>query len=446
MIKNYFAALFCLVSTALLAQPKLNAPYTRFGIGNIAPNYLAVQSGQGGLTTAFSDPYHLNLANPASFAYLRTTTLETGLFAQNSQFQSSTSNLNVWSGNLAYFALGFTLRSPINEALDRKRSPWRHGMGFSLTPYSLVGYDTESIDTLADVGIVKSRFEGSGGTYRLAWHGASRYKNTSFGATLGWLFGSSRYENTTSFADSLPTFENNFYDRYSVGGLVWKVGAQHDFVLKRLENDKEVPTKWITIGATAESKRRLNATSDVVRLRSRGKSVTSGQYLEPDTILLLTGVEKSVTLPGSFSLGIEYVSVDKFKIGAQATLENWSDYDNEVRPEAKDFNNTLAVAAGVEFIPDYASYNRYMKRVRYRFGGYYRQDPRIVANQDLTDLGITFGLGFPLILPRQQTSFINFGVEAGRFGANSPISETYVRMTLGFTFNDNTWFFKRRFE
>lgn len=445
MIKNYFAALFCLVSTALLAQPKLNAPYTRFGIGNIAPGYFAVQSGQGGLTTAFADPYHLNLANPASFAYLRTTTLETGLFAQNSQFQSSSSNLNVWSGNLAYFALGFTLRSPINEALDRKRSPWRHGMGFSLTPYSVVGYDTQSIDTLASVGIVKSRFEGNGGTYRLAWHGASRYKNTSLGATLGWMFGTSRYENTTSFADSLPTFENNFYDRYSVGGLVWKLGVQHDIVLKRLENDKEVPTKWITLGATAESQHRLNATSDIVRLRSRGRSITTGQYLDPDTIEFSSGVDRRVTLPGSFSFGVEYVSVDKFKIGAQTTFENWKNYENEARPD-EEFNNTLSVAAGVEFIPDYASYNRYMKRVRYRFGGYYRQDPRKVANQDLTDLGITFGLGFPLVLPRQQTSFINFGVEAGRFGANSPISETYVRMTLGFTFNDNSWFFKRRFE
>ena len=408
MIKNYFTALFCLLSCALMAQPKLNSPYTRYGIGNLAPRYFAVQSGQGGLTTAFADPYHLNLANPASFASLRSTALETGLFAQNSQFESSNSNLNVWSGNLAYFALGFTLRSPINEALDRKKSNWRHGMGFSLTPYSLVGYDTESRDTLPDIGIVNSRFVGNGSSYRMAWHGASRYKNTAVGATFGWQFGSSRYENTTTFLDSLPTYENNFYDRYNVGGIVWNLGIQHDIILKRSESDKEVATKWITIGATAEGKHKLGATADIVRLRSRGKSITTGQYISPDTIFIQEGTDLSLTLPSNYSVGIEFVKADKFKVGAQATVENWSQYKNEVRDEA--LNNTFAVAAGMEIIPDYASYNRYMKRVRYRFGGYYRQDPRVVQGKDLTDLGITFGMGFPLILPRQQTSFINFGV------------------------------------
>jgi hypothetical protein len=104
------------------------------------------------------------------------------------------------------------------------------------------------------------------------------------------------------------------------------------------------------------------------------------------------------------------------------------------------------VAAGLEYIPDNLSYNRYLKRVRYRVGGYYRQDPRSLNDKQLTDIGATFGLGFPLILPRQQTSFVNLSLEAGKMGAGSAISETYIRMTLGFTFNDNSWFFKRRFE
>ncbi len=445
MIKNYFAAILCLVSCAAMAQPKLNSPYTRYGLGNLTPRYLAVNAGQGGLTTAFSDPYHLNLANPAALSALRSTALETGLFAQNSQFKSDNSSLNTWSGNLSYFALGFTLRNPINDALDRNRSKWRHGMAFSLSPYSNVGYDIQSRDTLPLAGDVRSRFQGSGGTYRLAGHWGGRYKNTSMGATIGWMFGSSRYENTTSFVDSLPTFENNFYDRYSVGGFIWNLGVQHDIVLARSENDKEINTKWITLGATFEGKHRLNAEADAVRLRSRGQLVTTGQYIDPDTFLIQEGANRKVVLPSNFSLGIEYVKADRFKVGAQATIENWGkDYENTVRPEV--LNNTVSFAAGMEIIPDYASYNRYMRRVRYRFGGYYRQDPRTVLGKDLSETGLTLGMGFPLVLPRQQTSFINLGIEAGRFGSNSTISETFVRMTLGFTFNDNSWFFKRRFE
>jgi hypothetical protein len=64
----------------------------------------------------------------------------------------------------------------------------------------------------------------------------------------------------------------------------------------------------------------------------------------------------------------------------------------------------------------------------------------------LDDVGFTLGLGFPIILPRQQTSFINAALEVGKLGADSPISETYFRITAGYTFNDNSWFYKRRFE
>lgn len=443
MIKNYLTAVFCLMALAVLAQPKFNSPYSRYGMGDLSSRFLAVQSGRGGMTAAYSDPYHLNLANPASFSALKSAALETGLFAKNSTYDGSNSSLNVWSGNLAYFALGFTLKNPINEALDRSRSDWRHGMGFSLTPYSQVGYSVATSDTLTDLGIVNSKFEGSGGTYKLAWHEGSRYKNTSFGATLGWVFGRSTYENTTSFVDSFPTFQSNFRDEIATSGLVWNLGVQHDFVLKRMENDKTIPKEWITIGATAESNHRLNTTADIIRLRSRGKTQTGG-YSDADTLAYTLGEKQKLTLPSTFSFGIDYVKADKFRAGAQVMMENWSAYKSEVRPIA--LRNTIAVSGGVEIIPDIFSYNRYMKRVRYRAGAYYRQDPRSVSGTDLDDVGISLGLGFPLILPRQQTSFINLGIEAGRLGAQSPIEETYVRMTLGFTFNDNSWFFKRRFE
>lgn len=444
MIKNcFFATLLSLFAWSAFGQARFNAPYTRYGMGDLLPSALAAQAGRAGLTTAFSDPFHLNLANPASFAALRTTALETGLYGKFSHYEGNRATLDQWSGNLAYFALGFTLLNPINEALEKKRSDWRHGMGFSLTPYSLVGYNVETLDTLVETGQVRSRFEGSGGTYRLAWHGASKYKNSAFGLTAGWQFGRSRYENTTIFVDSLPTFQNNFFDEYGVNGFFWNAGFQHDFVLERAENDRTVAKKWVTIGLTGHGNHRLNTAADIVRLRSRGK-LQNGQYADADTLVLEQGASKRLTLPAAFSIGIDYVKADKWKVGAQVGLEAWSNYENEVRPAQ--LRNVWTAAAGVEYIPDVFSYNKYMRRVRYRFGAYYRQDPRLVNGESLDDLGLSLGFGFPLILPRQQTSFINFALEAGRFGAQSPIEESYVRATVGFTFNDNSWFFKRRFE
>jgi len=38
------------------------------------------------------------------------------------------------------------------------------------------------------------------------------------------------------------------------------------------------------------------------------------------------------------------------------------------------------------------------------------------------------------------------GIDIGRSGMNTPIQENYFRFTLGFTFNDDEWFVKRKYN
>lgn len=443
-----------LAAGAAMAQPKLNSPYSRYGIGDPVNQFFAAQAGFGGQTAAFHDPFHLNLVNPASYAHLRATTLDVGLFAKNSAYKSDESSLNSWSGNLAYLALGFPLRSPINEVLDRTKSPWQFGMGIALTPNSLVGYNVETRDTvpgMPELGEVQNTFEGSGGTYRFTWSNAVKYKRTALGLNLGWIFGKNTFENETlfgdglSWGDSFPTFHNNYRDDIRLSGFTWNLGLQHDLVLRYAPNDKETPTRWITIGVTGEGNHKINSTADRIFLRSRGR-LSNGQYQNADTLLFETGARYTITLPATFSLGLQYVIASKLRIGAQYRYEGWSAFKNEARPDNARYRNSSAFSAGIEFIPDYASYNKYLKRVRLRAGGYYRQDPRIIDGEGLDDIGLTLGLGFPLVLPRQQTSFVNAAFEIGKLGAGSPVEETYYRITVGFTLNDNSWFYKRRFE
>ena len=397
-----------------------------------------------GQSAAFHDPYHLNLQNPASFAFLRSTSLETGLYAKYSHLATASATKDNWSGNLAYLALGFTLRSPINEVLDRNKTPWKFGMGFSLTPYSIVGYNIESAETLPLVGEVQTKFQGTGGTYRMQWSNAVRHNNTAFGATLGWMFGKSIYDNTTIFNDTLfSTFQDNIRKDIGIKGFVWNVGLQQDVPLAYAENNKDVMTRWITLGLTAESNHKLRTVTDAYFIRSQGR-LSSGQYSNADTLSEATDLRQNLTLPGSITFGIQYVKLEKLKLGAQFGFESWSNYLNEARPET--FRNTISISGGAEFIPDFSSYNRYAKRIRYRVGAYYRQDPRVVNGEGLNDVGVSFGFGFPIVLPRQQTSFVNSAFEFGKLGGNSPLEETYFRISLGFTLNDNTWFYKRRFE
>lgn len=444
-----FLSLILLLFTcsALWAQPKFNSPYSKYGIGEIASPYFANQAGWGGQTAAFHDPFHLNLSNPASFAYLRSTALETGIFAKYSQYQSSTASQQEWSGNLAYLALGFTLKSPINEVLDKVKSPWNYAMGIALTPYTRVGYNVATRDTLPNLEDIQNNFQGNGGLYRLAWTGASKYKNTALGLNLGWVFGKTTYENTTVFYDTsstkLPTFQDNYRQDVTANGFIWNLGLQHDFVLERSETDKDIPTRYITIGLAGNGQYDLRAIEDKYQIRSRGQ-LTNGNYSDADTLTALADQKRSLTLPATFTAGIQYVKANKLKIGVQFGLENWSGYQNEARPET--LRNTFSVSGGMEYIPNYSSYNKPLKRLRYRAGAYYRQDPRSVGGTDLNDLGLTLGIGLPVVLPRQQTSFVNLALEIGKIGKDSPIEETYFRFTAGFTLNDNTWFYKRRFE
>lgn len=137
-MKFKLSIFFLFFASLLLAQPAQNSPYSRYGIGDPVTQYFASQIGFGGQAVAFHDPFHLSLTNPASYAFLRATTLEGGMFAKRSHYKTDSDARTNWSGNLAYLAIGFPLRSPINEVLDKKKSPWQYGMGIALTPNSLV--------------------------------------------------------------------------------------------------------------------------------------------------------------------------------------------------------------------------------------------------------------------------------------------------------------------
>jgi hypothetical protein len=73
-------------------------------------------------------------------------------------------------------------------------------------------------------------------------------------------------------------------------------------------------------------------------------------------------------------------------------------------------------------------------------------DPRTLDGAQSQFWGVTLGAGFPIILPRQQISFLNIAFEGGRLGVANVLEETYFKISFGFTLNDNSWFFKRKFN
>lgn len=421
-------------------RPNGNSPYSRFGLGDPVNQFFAAQGGMAGLTAAFNDPYHLNVQNPASLAYLQATAFEVGVFGKYANLQDGDTNSDIWSGNLNYMALGFPLINPISSVLDKRDSPWNFGMNIALRPFTSVAYDIRAqVDNGENLGMTTNTFKGEGGTYQLTLGNGIKYNNLSFGVNIGYLFGKISRDRNVAFDSLELAYTTDFLDEFSVRGFTWNVGVQYEIELNEDRESTEARRRLI-LGAYGNSA--TNFTTEVSRLYQRDIF-----YAQTDTLVYDIGEKGSGRLPAQWSVGVTYEQLNKFKIGAEYSLAQWSQYENDAQPDnLVSLVDANRFAVGLEYIPEFNSYDSYFKKVRYRTGFQYATDPRQINSDQLQTYSVSIGLGFPIIRPRQQVSFINLSVEAGEFGMSDAVMEQFVRATVGFTLNDNSWFFKRKFN
>jgi len=371
---------------------------------------------------------------------LQATTFEVGMFSEYSSISSGDQTGNSLNGNLSYLSLAFATQNRLNQVLDRKISPWSYGMNFTLLPYSNVNYGVQLENNVRDSVDVTNFFAGSGGTYQFLWGNGFRYKNISVGINLGYLFGKINNDRDLGLNVS-PSYNIITQKGISIRGRIWNAGVQYDHVFKKSEADgTKTPTgRVFTIGVTGNSASSLNTTSSLVEYR------VNNSFGDLDTLTNESGLEQTGRLPAEFSAGFILSEVNKWKFGANYSFGNWSEYTNEGIPEGQELNDSYIFSLGGEYVPDHLSYNKYSKKIRYRAGVFYGKDPRL----DLNNYGVTLGFGFPIVLPRQTVSFVNLSVELGQLkgaATENLLSENYVNLTAGFALNDNTWFFKRKFN
>ena len=423
--------------------PKFNSPYSRIGLGDLANQNFSISSAMGGLGASFNSRYSVNLVNPASVGFIDRTVFDVNGFFRYGQLDSGSETINTFAGNFQYLSLGFPMKNEVNIELDN-RPPlvyWR--MNLALVPFSNVGFNVET-NSSTQTDSLNTSFTGKGGTYKLIWTNALRHKDFSFGINAGYMFGNLINERIVVIEDPENVYFNDLLDEISLSGIVWSFGAQYKHQFKKLNDKKELVNsgRSITAGVYLNSQSEINSnTSQLYRRRSSTFSPPQGI----DTIRNVVDLKGNAIIPGGFGVGVTYEIENKFRVGIDYSASQWSNYENEFK--AEDLLDSWRVAAGGEWIPNVSSYNKYMDRVRYRFGVFYEQDPRSDEfNEQLSVFGITVGTGMPIILPRGQTAFFNLGLELGRFGTTNSLNESYVQLNLGFTLNDNLWFYKRKFN
>ncbi len=421
-------------------RPKLNSPLSRFGLGNPVDQFYAAQSGMGGLESTYQDAFHLNIQNPAALASLQSTSFEVGGFGRSSNLSDANSSVNTSQGNMRYLALGFPLRNPISLNLARQQNIWNGGMAFSLAPTSNVGYDLEINDDDPEFGSTSNTLKGTGGGYRFTWSTAFRYKSFSTGLNLNYNFGKITNSRVVTFNDIEEALASEFVEDVAIKGFSFGYGLQYVYNFKDLDKDGEMRPngKRIILGLNGNLGREIGTDASVLFRRFS----PNDQVAVQDTLQSETMKSGTLTLPSSYSVGIAYEKVNKLYVGVEYGSRSNSEYINSTSPET--LLDANRIAFGIQYIPNANSYSKFAQRIRYRAGLRLEGDGRSVDGVQARRNAITVGAGLPFRLPRQQISFVDVALEFGKFGVPNILDENYIQFTLGFSLNDNSWFFKRK--
>jgi len=432
------------IAGSMMGQQNDNSPFSRFGIGDISDNNFNHSRQMSGLGASYLDGYHINIVNPASYSFLNSTAFDIGLFAKRTWIEDSKTTTKIWSGNLDYISLAFPLTNPINEVYDGVRSNYKLGMAITLMPHSTVGYNISSLDSIAGIGLFNRNYVGTGGTYKLLWGNSLRYKDFSFGVNAGYLFGKIQYERNAVYQASEFAYNTILSNDYNVSGFLWNAGVMYTKVLnaKALKDNRNLPSKRISLGLHANSATGFNTSSNI---NDRLLQQISTNVFNIDTINSVLDSAGRGRLPAEVGLGLTFYSGEKSAIGINYSTSFWSQYFNEASGDLKgELKNASKVSIGGYYRPNYKSFDNFFKRIYYRYGAYYNTDPRVVANEQIKTYGVTMGFGMPFVFQR-KISHVNLGLNLGVRGQNTPISEKFVKITLGVTFNDDEWFLKKKY-
>ena len=446
--RNYIFLLL-IISTSVFGQSGtngLNSPFSRFGLGDLNEQGFMHLRQMGNISASFADGHHLNIVNPASYGFLQATSFEIGVETRFSNFDDGRVKESSGSGRLSYMALGFPLKNPINNLLERDKSKFNVGMAFHLVPVSTVAYNISIDEEDENIGQYRRSFVGNGGVYKVGWGTAVKYNNFSAGFNLGVNFGQITNERFTTFIDRRGAYNNIFTSEFNIRGFDYNIGViyQHVFNKELVEDLTQGKTiKAINFGLTAKTRTGFTGMEEVF---FRNELTLPAQAIVVPPVDTLVSESRSLDgsrLPSEFSFGATYLSGAKFALGVNFGITRWSEYVNPATPQT--LANTKRYSIGGYYRPNPASISSFFERVYYRFGLYYKEDPRSVNTQKLDTYGVSLGLGLPFVFQR-KISHLSIGFDYGTRGTVEVLKENFFKVSLGFTFNDDEWFIKRKFN
>lgn len=409
-----------------------NSPYSRYGFGLLNDGGQGFSRGMAGVSLGMRNEKELNVNNPASYALINAETFlfDIGATLQTGQFKANGSTATAKNTAIDYITMGF-------------RASKNLGVSLGLVPFSTIGYKLNNSSVVNYSGSAVTQTEaytGEGGL-RTAYVGLgwAPLRNLSVGMNLGYLWGTQTHTVAVSFSDATIATQRRVYD---ADVRTYKL----DFGLQYIQpiDKKNTVTLGLTYGL--------------------GHDIDSKASYYSQTILsnALTGADTLTTrnafaLPHSFGVGLVWQYGKKWRVGADYTLQKWSNvrypslsYSGGAyiyQATTDQFSNRSKVSLGAEYVPNAEGLKR-SQRIRYRLGASYTDSYTKVDGVDgPRSYQVTAGVGLPIMNMHNNRSVLNLSVGyervAPRFAGQ--VAENYFRLGIGITFNEN-WFAKWRVE
>ncbi|SFT18315.1 TonB-dependent receptor [Sphingobacterium wenxiniae] len=415
-------------TNSLQAQKSTShSPYSQFGLGQMREDLLPQTRAMGGISsgvrhlTGFPT---LNISNPASYSGLNRTVLEAGLYGNLTQLSKDDRSDNTADFAFSHLAIGVPLSK-------------YGGMAFGLLPYSDIGYSaasTQSIDNL----LYKVSLSGDGGINKaFLGYGVSPFKGLSVGGNVGFLFGNLYDRTKVEFPNTRDAYNSETKETRNIRGVTFDYGVQYSRALGRRYN--------LTVGYNGSLDNQITAKTNVLQTISE-PTIGDDESVALDTTHFSNISNRKINLPLKHSLGFTLSKGYNWMVGADVKYADWSNY--QVREGENKLGKSYGFAVGGQIKPDPTSV-RYWNQVDYRLGFRYNRTPVSFRHQQINDMAVTVGFGFPLPETNFGATFSQFNISAefGQQGtlSNSLVRERYININIGFTIND-TWFRRRSLD
>lgn len=461
-------------SVAAVAQRSTLTPYSIYGLGEPSRSPVTAQSAMGHTGLAVLNSTTVNSANPASYGEISKPVFN---FDLRNEFLILSSPSTSQS-NSQFSIQNFSFAFPLVNDLKKKR---RAGFSFGITPYTRQGYDLYFTEEQADLGEIEYQFTGTGGINNgyigwsydlLADRDSAEVNVLSLGVNGNYLFGQLNQTRTTQFSASAAA--SNLYRSSELEMSAWDVtvGAlfKKKVIFEHYKEDTLDLSRFRIRGDSIKGWNRLKRDAkadDIPILFSAGAYFRPSMqmrsfyrttaYTYSDTVPSQDPIDTidasssrgNVVSPASYGVGLSMNVNNRWVFALDLSQTLWTQL--EVDGTNAGLNDATRIGLGVEYLPDYTSYQDFLKTVRYRAGFSMEQTLLNIGNSQPTRYGINFGLGIPLVASNSYpSSMFNIGVElAQRQGSGTELRENFFNLHAGFTITPNRydgWFVKKKYD